>query len=228
MKGNLVLACDTSGQTTSLALIEGDTVLVETTMECVNPRSSTLLTEIAKTLDQAGYTIRDMDLLAVTIGPGSFTGIRVGMASMKGLAYATKTPLIGVDSLSALAYPLLYRSTPVLVAIDARKSELYAALYDENGSLISGPAVWGPDDLLVTVSTHGPVIATGDGIGAFADSLKEKLGNRVLITDPEYWVIKASIVAKIALKQRQHVPLLHTLEPMYLKRPSVRVKSKAL
>ena len=128
-----MLAFDTSGDVTAVAVLDGDRVLVEDSAASQERHAETLLPRIEQCLARAGLSLREIDVFAVGIGPGSFTGVRVGVATAKGLALATGKPLRGVVSLSALAGGAResLQCDAVLVApiLEAYKGEVFAALY---------------------------------------------------------------------------------------------------
>jgi tRNA threonylcarbamoyladenosine biosynthesis protein TsaB len=128
-----MLAFDTSADVTAVAVLEADEVIVEDSAATAERHAETLLPRIEACLERAGLALSDIDVFAVGIGPGSFTGVRVGVATAKGLAFATGKPLRGVVSLAALAASVLEcdPGPELLVApiLDAYKGEVFAALY---------------------------------------------------------------------------------------------------
>ena len=133
-----MLAFDTSADVTAVAVLDAEAVVVEDCTPTAERHAETLLPRIEQCLARAGVALADIDVFAVGIGPGSFTGVRVGVATAKGLALATGKPLRGVVSLAALAGSLLEREpgTELLVApiLDAFKGEVFAALYSVTAS----------------------------------------------------------------------------------------------
>jgi tRNA threonylcarbamoyladenosine biosynthesis protein TsaB len=147
----IVLGIDTSTRFASVAILEGDRVLAEHRGDD-RGRGSDLLVLIDAACHAATIRPRELDAVAIGVGPGSFTGLRIGMATAKGIAFAAKCPLWGVSSLAALAHPaLLARETATVVAIlDARKGEVYAGAYWRDGDLTAvmrGECVLAPDDI---------------------------------------------------------------------------------
>jgi tRNA threonylcarbamoyladenosine biosynthesis protein TsaB len=131
--GARMLAFDTSAGVTAVAVLEADRVVIEDSTPSEERHAETLLPRIEQCLERAGMGLSDLDSIAVGIGPGSFTGVRVGVATAKGLALATGKPLRGVVSLAALAVSVLEcDSAPELLVapiLDAYKGEVFAALY---------------------------------------------------------------------------------------------------
>lgn len=125
-----VLALDTSTSLASVAIIGSETVLAECCFTCNRSLSARLIPEIEHLLGLAGLTINDIDLFAASTGPGSFTGVRCGVATIQGLALATGRPCVGFSSLALLSMNFPLANHPVCALLDARKNEVYAGLYD--------------------------------------------------------------------------------------------------
>lgn len=126
-----VLAIDTSTMLGGVAIVdELSGVVVEVRLNVKSTHSERLMTTIDYALQQSGYTIYDVDFFAVTTGPGSFTGLRIGLSTVKGLSYATGKPIVSVPTLEALARNFPFCRYPVCTMLDARKKEIYAALFE--------------------------------------------------------------------------------------------------
>jgi tRNA threonylcarbamoyladenosine biosynthesis protein TsaB len=162
----LVLGLDTTTRAGSCALARDGVVLRERASDATRPQASRLPGELMALLDEEAVALRDIDLFAVATGPGSFTGMRVGIATMQGLAFAAGKPLIGVSALDALAahgarstdgsedaapterrVPVVSENTVVATWVDAWRGEVYAALY-ENGREVEAPTVEPPPAIL--------------------------------------------------------------------------------
>ena len=124
-----ILAIDTAGRSASAALLRDDAVLYETVCNCGLTHSETLMPMIDAALKTGGVRPDQLDLYAVTAGPGSFTGLRIGLAAVKGMALAAGTPCAGVSTLAALAYGMAGAGT-VVGALDARRGQVYWAGFD--------------------------------------------------------------------------------------------------
>lgn len=145
----LLLALDTAGARCSAAVFDmGEgRVLASAEPEIGRGHAEALMDTIAGVLDAAGVSYVDLSRIAVTAGPGSFTGIRVGVSAARGLALALGVPVVGVSTLEALAEPFWGKGASVLAVQDARRGEVYAALYDQNGIVIREAVALSPDDL---------------------------------------------------------------------------------
>jgi tRNA threonylcarbamoyladenosine biosynthesis protein TsaB len=167
-----VLAVDTASRVQSLALLDGDTVLEHSQRRVRFNHGSTLLAHIDETLEEHKLNVADLDLVSVGVGPGSFTGLRVGLAIAKSLARAESIPIAGVSTLAALAYPvaLSHQFAAVCPMFDARRGEVYAGIYTydaPNLRQIEADQAFAPqtmrEKVLAIASTSRPVILVGDG-----------------------------------------------------------------
>jgi tRNA threonylcarbamoyladenosine biosynthesis protein TsaB len=171
-----------------------------------------------------------VDTFAVATGPGSFTGLRVGIATMQGLAFATGKPLIGVSALDALAV-LVRSDADDLVAtwVNAWRGEVYAALY-KHGAQIESPTVEHPVAILQRMTAHrlSRCVFIGDGAGSFAELIRQTLGDRALIAEPAAPLL-AGAIARLAHTTAQsggpHAP--DAIRPLYVRRTDVELARDA-
>jgi tRNA threonylcarbamoyladenosine biosynthesis protein TsaB len=129
----IVFASDTSTKKAHFALLENETVRAEVFVYTEKKHGETIVPAIEGLLSMTGRGIEEVDLFVTTVGPGSFTGIRVGVSALKGLAFALDKPLVGVSTLETLAMNVPDSSITVCPMIDARRDEVYTALYRFNG-----------------------------------------------------------------------------------------------
>jgi tRNA threonylcarbamoyladenosine biosynthesis protein TsaB len=129
-----VLAVETSTLAGGVALLDGESVRGEYVLDVRTTHSERLMSAIDRVLSDAGWTARDLQALAVAVGPGSFTGLRIGLSTIKGLAFALGIPVAPVPTLDAMAASLPWASLPVCPVIDARKGEVYTCLYRWDGT----------------------------------------------------------------------------------------------
>lgn len=128
-----ILSVDSSATVASVALCENGRLLAEYTLNNKNTHSETLLPMIESLLSFFSMEIGDVDLFAVSIGPGSFTGVRIGTATVKGLAFASDKPCVGVSTLEAIAYNLRFHKGIVCPVMNARRSQVYTAIFRSDG-----------------------------------------------------------------------------------------------
>ncbi|RAL22741.1 tRNA (adenosine(37)-N6)-threonylcarbamoyltransferase complex dimerization subunit type 1 TsaB [Lujinxingia litoralis] len=223
-----VLAIDAATRTQALALLDGDQLLETRAQRVRYNHGSALLANIEALFNAQSLDLSQVELFAVGLGPGSFTGLRVALAASKALARAHQRPIVGVSSLAAAALPLALSSPgqPVCVAFDARRHEVYAGAYvAREGRLLTllpedtrAPELLA--DELQTLDAPHPIALIGDGIRAYP-ALQELPADLVL--RPPAPLAPPSAVG-VALLARQHLAThgphdLVQLEPNYI-RPS--------
>ena len=184
-----ILALDTSTRMGAIALLKGENLIAEVCLDCDLTHSERLLTGIQTTLQMARIKIEEVDLLAVTIGPGSFTGLRIGLATAKGLATATSKPIIGVSSLEALSLHGRMSGKTVVPILDARREELYAAAFHfhSNGKrerLLNDSSIK-PEELISLLKNYDETVVFGSGVETYRDFLEKHLSKKdLLFTQP--------------------------------------------
>jgi tRNA threonylcarbamoyladenosine biosynthesis protein TsaB len=167
-----LLALDTSSLQASVALTDDERVLAERE-RVVTTHSESLLVLVDECLRAAGLTVADVDVIACGAGPGSFTGLRIGLATAKGLCYAAKKPLVMVSSLAALALRLP-DDAPCVCAVDAFKHEVYAARFDvQKGhpQLVGAERVLPPAELATELATLAPITLLGNAVQKYPELL---------------------------------------------------------
>jgi len=215
-----ILAMDTSSLTATVAVISDEKLLGEYSASNKLAHSQTILPMTEELLKNLDMSLKDIDVFSVCVGPGSFTGLRIGMATIKTFCQALSKPVIGVSSLDAMAYSFFgtdeYTICPI---VDARRGEVYNALY-ENGSKTVGDRAIYIDELLEELEGK-KVLFCGDGVLSFGDKIKEK-DNKLWKIAPQNLILpKASSVAISAYYRALNNDFddAFTLEPAYLKKP---------
>lgn len=200
MAGELLLTLDTATTAGSVALSRGEQLLGEVLIDTVATHSDRLLIQARQLLSDLGCELAEVDAFAVVDGPGSFTGLRVGIATAKGLAVACHRPLLGVSTLETLAAALPFCPLPVCALLDARKQEVYAATFDTSGGAprpLDQPRAVSPQRLLEEIVT--PTLFVGSGALAYASLLREQLGDRACFAPWPLHTPRASWAASVAL-----------------------------
>ncbi|MCF6264986.1 MAG: tRNA (adenosine(37)-N6)-threonylcarbamoyltransferase complex dimerization subunit type 1 TsaB [Desulfuromusa sp.] len=181
--GIKILAVDSSSLTGSVSLCQDESLVAESLLNVRSTHSETLLKQIDLLLIEAGWQLEDLDLLAVVTGPGSFTGLRIGIATIKGLAQVLNKPAVPVSTLQTIAMNLPLSPVPVCAFLDARKKEVYSQLFDWHhtaGPVALGePSVLPPERLLMEIT--GKVALVGDGVFLYRHLIDEILADRALI-----------------------------------------------
>jgi tRNA threonylcarbamoyladenosine biosynthesis protein TsaB len=171
---DLILAIDTAGDACSACVFDAGAsrVLAERSEAMQRGHAEALFPMIEAVLGDARLAPADLKAVAATVGPGSLTGVRVGLAAAKGLALSIGRPALGVSTLEALAAP--HRGRPVLAVLDARRGELFAAFFGPAGEALAAPAAVTPDGLppfVGAVRSPGGFVAAGSGAGLAAELL---------------------------------------------------------
>lgn len=222
-----ILAVDTSSRSCSVAVVENNNLLAEIIKEDGETHSRHLMGMIKKVLELSGLVPFDIDCFAVTEGPGSFTGLRIGISSVKGLSAATGKPLTGISTLDALAVQV--SPTPYLLCalIDARKGEVYSARYryiDGFVEKLMKEEVFLPDKAADEIGE--PCLFIGDGASRYRDMIEKKLGNLAYFLPPLFNVIRASTVAFMSLKKFENNDTVDAalFAPNYIRKSDVKLK----
>ncbi len=168
-----VLAFDTSMSACSVAVWQDNEVLAETSEMMVHGQAERLVPAIEQALKVSAVTYADLDKIAVTVGPGSFTGVRVGLATARGLGAATGLPVIGILTTEVIALEARRgKNQPVAVAIDARRAEVYLHCFTSNGHQVKDPACLLPEDAAAQLEHKNWVIA-GDAAESVLSHMKQ-------------------------------------------------------
>jgi tRNA threonylcarbamoyladenosine biosynthesis protein TsaB len=199
-----ILALDTSTSLASIAITVDEKIAAESTFNTDRTLSARLIPEIERLLALAGVTVADIDLFAASTGPGSFTGVRGGIATVQGLALAGGKPCVGFSSLSLLAMNFPLAAHPVCTLLDARKSEVYAALFNCSTTIpthLLNNCVLPPEHLIdLLLQTHSsPVIFCGDGAVRYRDLISESMGQLAIFAPFPLHTARASNAAPLAL-----------------------------
>ena len=229
-----ILAIDTSTMLGGIAIMDESLLIAESRLNVRSTHSERLMTEIEHCLKQSGIKISDIDVFAVATGPGSFTGLRIGVSTIKGFSYATGKPIVSVPTLEALAWNFPYSKYPVCTMLDARKKEVYAALFKwEEGNFIrlinetsAKPEEFTRDALRVTHDDK--FIFAGEGVILYRDKIIEVMGEKAIFASPEKTVPSPANVAVLGLKKAKAREFSEpiSLTPMYIRKSEAEVKWK--
>lgn len=223
----ILLSADTSSARFSIALLKEGMLVDEFESESSNAHSSDLLTEIDRLLSKNSYDIKDIEGFCVGLGPGSFTGLRIGITTIKGLALSLKRPITGVPSIDSLAYNLLGHKGRVCAIIDAKQKKLYSRVYTCNGKSIdpkTGFLLLGIDELLNKLKA--PAIFLGDGVGLYKDYIMEEMGSKARFGPEATWYPKAAIIGKLGYERLKtgKKDNVFSLAPLYIYPKECQIK----
>jgi len=223
----LILGIETATEQVSAA-IAGHEGVVALAQSCKGKRhAESLVPSISFILDQAHVDLSEISIIAVDIGPGLFTGLRVGIATAKSLAHALKVPMIGVPSLDLLAFPVRFTNRLIAAAIDARRGELFYAFYRQvPGGIqrLGDPQIGSPDDLASELLASGEdVLLVGDGAIRYAESFSGMA--KVELADSGWSHPSASSLVQLAHARalREQFQQISDVEPLYLRKPDAEI-----
>lgn len=209
----MLLSFDSSAVTASAALTDGDKIINSAFINAGLTHSETLLPMIKSVMN--GYSFKDLEAIAITAGPGSFTGVRIGVATAKGLAFDNDIDCISVSTLEAIAYNFTDKNTIVCAVMDARRMQFYNALFEiKDGTVkrLCDDRAISLEDLSVQLSVFDEVIIAGDGAKLCFDNLS--LDN-IKLADDERIYQNAVAVSKAA-KNKKRISAA-SLMPVYLR-----------
>jgi tRNA threonylcarbamoyladenosine biosynthesis protein TsaB len=219
----LILSLDTTTPKASCAVARDGVILNEEPIDTSRQLALQLPGVLRDILDLSAAALEDIDAFAVATGPGSFTGLRIGIATMQGLAFGQGKPLIGISGLTALravASPAFLGSR-IATWVDAWRGDVYAALFDD-GLQMGDPIVARPDDLLDALAPRGfanDVLFIGDGAETYRDLIVSRLGHAARVADPVVPLLAAVIAMLATIEYKNgHRPPPHAIRPIYVRR----------
>ncbi len=199
-KGLKILAVDTSFSAASVAIISGRRILSEHFFQEDRHYSEILMPLIDRVISECGLSVSQIDGFGVGCGPGSFTGLRIGIATIKGFAFALGKPVVGISSLDALSLNAPFSERLICSMVDARRGEVYSAFFrfggDEMTTRVSELMVLDPVKLLDLIDEDA--IFLGNGAQIYRSIIEEKLGSRAQFVPDEFSFPRASIIARLS------------------------------
>lgn len=202
-----ILAIDSATPVAGVALLRDESLIVETFANIGLTHSETLMPMVDRVLKDAGLPVGQLHAIAVTIGPGSFTGLRIGLAAAKGLALAADKPLIGISTLEALAHNLSYSSLLVGTILDARKGEVYGACFDASQAYprrLGEEMACSPEDFCREVdhwldeTGRSGLVLLGDGFITYRQKFTDYWGDKLQLMSPHQQLPRAASLGSLA------------------------------
>ena len=231
----IILAIDTSGPVAGVALLKDGVLIGEYNVENEKKHSVTMMPMMEALFPAAGISVNDIDGVAVSCGPGSFTGIRIGIAAAKGIAYAVNKPVAAVPTLEMLAWNFWGNTSVICPMMDARRQQVYNGLYEfENGSLkvIKDSRALPVTDVITELNEAGkPVVFLGDGVPVYRDIIEENIRVEHSFAPPHLNHQKASSLAALGTEffKAGRVVSAEELVPEYLRKSQAeQEKERAL
>lgn len=224
------LTIDTTTKVTALALAEDGKLIAEGFLHTSKTHSERLIPVLDQVLKASAWRLQDLDFIGVVRGPGSFTGIRIGIATAQGLAQVLKIPLVGVLSLDALAWSGYSRFEVVVPVLDARKNEWYTALYQwseekEQPVSLREPFAIAPEAWLKELALlENSFVFVGDGITRYQELIKRILGDKAIIF-PDYLALpRGAYSVKCVWLEWLENKGQGSVEPYYIRLSEAEVK----
>ena len=225
-----ILAVDTSGPVAGIAILKDGCVAFEETVVNKLTHSANLMPMIDAALTRTGMTLRAMHRLAVVVGPGSFTGVRIGVSTVKGLSHGSGIPCVAIDALQAMAAGVPYFDGIVCPIQDARAGQVYGAAFTagEVPTRLLADAPLKLEDYVEQVKSLGARLCfLGDGMPVHRARLAELLGDQAIFASPNVSYLRPASVALLAAQpDAQELDYL-TLMPLYLRAPQAE-RNRAL
>lgn len=231
----ITLGIETATMSGGVGIVDEKRLIAELRLSVRATHSERLLPGLDYLLGQAGLTVKDIGLLAISAGPGSFTGLRVGFGLVKGISFATGgTPIIAVPTLEAFAWHFPACRMPVCPLLDARKKELYGAvfLWGEDGFERAVPeSVMKPDRWVEMLKDekYEKIIFTGEGALLYMEELTGALGGRAVFAPPQKMTPSPANVAALGMMmlKKGHPPAEPaSLAPFYIRKSEAELKSR--
>ena len=222
-----LLVMDTSGPVCGVAVMEDEKVLCEYTAQNRNTHSANLMPMAEAALLSAGKTIGEMDAIAAVTGPGSFTGVRIGVATAKGLAHGAGIPCIPVDALEALSLSAGGFDGVVCPIQDARAGQVYGAAF-RDGKRLTADEPLKLEDFLEKILTFGErFLFLGDGAPVHREKILEILGEKAVFAPAHLNYLRPSAAGVLALQSEKRTDYLN-LQATYLRPPNAQKNKKLL
>lgn len=224
-----ILAIDTSSKYFYLAIAEDDKIKVSICKPSGRDLSRIIIPLIEKALKKAGLSLGDIDYFACGLGPGSFTGLRVGLAVIKGFAFSLDKPVAGIVSLDAIAGSQSNFSGYVCPVVDARRSLVYSAIYRAKDGVLKrkGRYLLVPlKELFLRLKGQAKIIFLGDGLSLYRDEIKKEFGSRAHFADENFWYPDLENLLRLAREKIKNKETMDSgkLVPFYMYPKECQIK----
>lgn len=217
-----LLAMDTSGPSAGVAVLIDGALRYEAALQHKKTHSQNIMPLCEAALDTLSLKPNELDYLACVVGPGSFTGVRIGISSIKGLAQATGAPCIGVNALEALSRNFPFFNGLACPILDARAGQVYTAIF-EQGKRVTPDLAIPLYELLEKIQTlnqsNQKTVFLGDALSVYRDRITQTMGDTALMAPLHLASIKPSAVAALALEHLPDAISYDQLEALYLRAP---------
>lgn len=211
-----ILAIDTSSEVLAVALAREGKIIAEYSSLSKNKHSKRLMPAIVQLLDNVDVKPKDLEKIVVAKGPGSYTGVRIGLSTAKTLAWTLKIPVVGISSLEALSLQVRGRDALICPFFDARRNLVYTGLYDKNGqSIIADQNCLMTDWLDELAKLEQPIIFISPDLDLFKEVIIDRLGTCAIFTSEGFNTTRAGLLALLGVNGSEED--VHQLVPSYLR-----------
>jgi tRNA threonylcarbamoyladenosine biosynthesis protein TsaB len=217
-----LLCFDTTSRDASIAVLRDEEIVLEYNFTSRDNLSAMMIPSLEFLLRSLGMKIAQVDVFGVAVGPGLFTGIRIGLATLKGLNFAAPKPMVGVNTLEALAFKFADSKKTVVALIDARKGEVYLGCYRfANGEMseLVQPCLVPVSALASLLGPFADKVFVGSGAECHGDFLKKAFPESRLLYRSNFLACEIGKIALQRFRRRQVVTDLQKLLPFYIRRP---------
>jgi len=225
-----ILAIDTSGPVAGCAVMAGGRIVHSISMNHGLTHSESIMPAVEDAMSASGLTCAEIDVFAAVAGPGSFTGVRIGVCAAKGFAHAVNRPCVPIHALEALAMNFCGFDGIVCPILDARRHQVYCAGFDVSSGIpvrVMEDDAIALDELLNRLPGDRRILFAGDGVGVHEKHISEVLGDRAVIAPANLRDLRADAVCALAaMKQDEWIPA-HELRPVYLRAPQAERERNA-
>lgn len=225
-----ILALDTSGPVAGVALLKNGEAAYEAMAVNRFTHSVSLMPMVEEGFTRSGLAIRDIDLFAVTVGPGSFTGVRIGVSTVKGMAHGAGKPCIGINALEALASGIPYFDGTICPIQDARAGQVYGAAFKAGmppHRLIMDEALKLPEYLGKLATLPGPYLFVGDGVPVHMEMIESALKDMAVFSPVHTRFLRPLGAALLAMQYKDQAVDYSKLMPYYLRAPQAERQRKS-
>jgi tRNA threonylcarbamoyladenosine biosynthesis protein TsaB len=226
-----ILAISTAEKECSIALVEGANPVCEEMWSAKQTHSKRIMGMVDQIMDRASMSISELDGFAVAKGPGSFTGLRIGISTIKGLAYALSKPCAGISSLDGIAWQLSFSSLPVCVIMDAQRGEVYHATYNfHNGKLIEKSQEKALKPLEVLKLLDKDTLFVGSGAIAYQEIINKEFDKKAKFAPLFQSRVRASALAQVLFQKpsilNDNETNINSVIPEYLRKSDAEISKK--
>lgn len=220
----MILAFDTSVNACSVALLKNGSLVFEKNEIMARGQAEKLLVFIKEALKQTNTSFNDIDCFCVTVGPGSFTGVRTGLSTAKSLGLALEKPVFAVPTTQAVAFNVKNNQNQILIVQETKRADFYFHIFDENGNEINPANAAMANDISKAIENKKEYILAGDGVLRFLS--ENMLSKSDFFKTFEENTINPYQIGVIGQMQKENLLKKYNIEPIYVRAPDVNCKTK--